>query len=72
MSPSRPIAIRYAGSDRTAWAARKFTDVRAAFNRLLLGDYTSARVYDENQKLYAGIHKVKKGVSFLLLEFPLL
>ena len=63
MSRHRPIATYYNGGERVARSTTEEAAIRAAFSRLLRGDYTKAVVFDELSNQTSVLRVTSTGIS---------
>lgn len=63
MAKHRPIATYYNGGERVAHSTTEEAAIRAAFSRLLRGDYSKAVVYDDYSNQTAVLRVTSGGIS---------
>jgi hypothetical protein len=66
---TRPIATYYNGGERVAHSTTKQAAIRAAFFRLLKGDYTKAVVYDAVSNKTAVLEHTRTGIKTTITEW---
>jgi hypothetical protein len=59
----RPIATYYNGGERVAHSTTEEAAIRAAFSRLIRGDYTKAIVYDEYSNQSSVLRVTPGGIT---------
>ena len=66
---NRTIATYYNGGERVAHSRTEAGAIRAAFGRLLAGDYTKAVVYDSLSNKTAVLEHTKFGIRTTVTEW---